>query len=82
MNIPGKHILGNAFVSSDAIVRENAVVCDTAWVHGDAVILGGTWNGSEGEINTGRWIAPGIPADVEFESISTPGFVYQLKAGG
>jgi len=33
-----------------------------ARIGGNAVILGGKWDGSEGEITSGAWLAPGVPA--------------------
>jgi len=36
-------------------------VYGNARIGGTAVILGGKWDGSEGEILSGRWLAPGVP---------------------
>ena len=62
VNIPGKHILGDAKVTENATVAGNATVSGTANISGDAVILGGSWDGSEGPITSGRWKAPRVPA--------------------
>ena len=67
-NIPGVHIssnakvYGHAYVSGNATVSGDAQVYDYAMVWGDAVILGGDWDGSEGPITSGKWMAPGVPA--------------------
>lgn len=59
---------GAAVVEDDAQVYGNAKVTGTAWISGRAriggraVILGGKWDGSEGEVTSGRWKAPGVPA--------------------
>jgi UDP-3-O-[3-hydroxymyristoyl] glucosamine N-acyltransferase len=61
------YVHGNAVVTEDAVVFGNAQVYGDAWVRGDAKIggtariLGGAWDGSEGEITEGTWIAPGVP---------------------
>ena len=54
-------VFGNAHVYGHARVGEYAVVEGEARIGGKAVILGGTWDGSEGEILEGTWIAPGVP---------------------
>ena len=67
-NIPGKHILDNAQVSGKARVSGNAKVYGSARVYGSAkiggtaILIGGSWNGFEGEITSGKWKAPGVPA--------------------
>lgn len=43
-------VLGKAYVTGNAIIG------------GTAAILGGEWDGSEGEILSGSWSAPGVPA--------------------
>lgn len=56
-------VYGSAIVHGSAIVTDYAQVSGKARIGGDAVILGGKWDGSEGEILSGRWIAPGVPAE-------------------
>lgn len=55
-------VTGNASVSGKALVHGYAVVTGNARISGDAVILGGTWDGSEGEITSGRWLSPKVSA--------------------
>ena len=55
-------VYGNAVVSGGAHVYGGARVYGDAKVFGTAVILGGDWDGSEGPITSGRWMAPGVPA--------------------
>ena len=44
-----------------ARVMGDAMVGGDAKIGGTAEIYGGTWDGSEGVINEGRWDAPGVP---------------------
>ena len=56
-NVYGKaHVYGNAYVRGGAHVYGNADIS------GNAVIWGGDWDGSEGPITEGKWLAPGVPA--------------------
>ena len=68
-------VYGNAEVSGKVYMDQNAKVYGNAQVRGTfrsevniwgnariggtAIILGGTWDGSEGEITEGTWTAPG-----------------------
>jgi formylmethanofuran dehydrogenase subunit C len=55
-------VTGQAMVSGDAVVKgDNVWIVEAARIGGTAVILGGSWNGSEGEVTEGTWIAPGYP---------------------
>ena len=58
----------SAFVGGSAEIYDRAKVFGTAQVSGKArikgtaVILGGKWDGSEGPIDSGSWMAPGVRA--------------------
>jgi len=54
-------VFGNAEVYGDAWVGGDAKVGGKARIGGTAVILGGEWDGSEGEVLSGTWLAPGVP---------------------
>jgi hypothetical protein len=56
------NVWGNALVYGDAKVYGNAKVFGKADISGTAEILGGTWDGSEGPITSGKWKGPGILA--------------------
>jgi hypothetical protein len=55
-------VYGNARVYGNAIVSGYAELFGDTQVCGDAEIIGGKWNGL-GPITSGRWKAPGVPAD-------------------
>ena len=55
-------VSGNARVYGNAKVYGKALLQISAHIGGDAEILGGTWDGSEGPITSGKWKAPGVPA--------------------
>lgn len=57
----GAWVIDNAEVSGKAKVYGRPVLKGRARIGGTAVILGGEWDGSEGEILSGRWMAPGVP---------------------
>jgi carbonic anhydrase/acetyltransferase-like protein (isoleucine patch superfamily) len=52
-------VYGNAVVTGYARLQNFAQVGGNARIGGTAEIRGGTWDGSEGEITSGRWMAPG-----------------------
>ena len=56
-------IYGDAKITGSAKITGNAQVYGNAKIGGTAEILGGKWDGTEGEITSGRWKAPGVPAD-------------------
>ena len=55
-------VYGNATLSGRVFVTGEAEVYGKANISGTARILGGDWDGSEGKITSGRWMAPGVPA--------------------
>jgi len=55
-------VFGNAEVYGNAKVKGKAYVFGKARISGTAIILGGFWDGSEGEITSGTWRGPGVPA--------------------
>ena len=60
------NIMENAIVEGQAIVEGRATICGnsivggTAHIGGDARIQGGVWDGKEGKITSGTWLAPGV----------------------
>jgi hypothetical protein len=54
-------VLDNAVVFGKAQVA-GAQLEGFASIGGTALILGGRWDGSEGEITSGKWRGPDIPA--------------------
>ena len=55
-------VYDNALVYDDALVYGYARVSGEARIGGTAVILGGEWDGTEGPVLSGKWLAPGVPA--------------------
>lgn len=55
-------VFGEAHVYLFAKVSGDAKVCGEARIGGHAEILGGFWDGSEGRVLSGKWLAPGVPA--------------------
>lgn len=55
-------VFGQAEVFGRAQVLGAAKIFGQARIGGTAQILGGEWDGSEGDILSGRWVAPGEPA--------------------
>jgi len=54
-------VFGQARVHGHCSITGDAVIRGTADISGNAVIRGGIWDGSEGKVTSGDWLAPGQP---------------------